>query len=106
MTPKQLGFIVLEMPICKIHKVKLVCPACIGAAGGSARSEAKAEASRENGKLGGRRRKEAKQALKWKPIELSAQDNDWINAGMQARQELDEAMRVTPVMIGELRNRQ
>ena len=41
---------------CKIHKVPLVCfcPACRGAA----KSKAKAEAARRNGKLGGRPRKQ------------------------------------------------
>jgi hypothetical protein len=43
---------------CKIHGIPLVCycPACRG----SARSERKAESSRENGKLGGRPPKKAK----------------------------------------------
>ena len=47
---------------CRIHKVQMVtvqlefCPVCRGAAGGSATSERKAQASQENGKLGGRPR--------------------------------------------------
>jgi hypothetical protein len=35
---------------CPIHKVELVCPACMGAV----TSKRKAAASRDNGKLGGR----------------------------------------------------
>jgi hypothetical protein len=39
------------MPTCHVHPhVKLQCPACVGAV----KSKAKAKASRENGKLGGR----------------------------------------------------
>jgi len=38
-------------PRCKIHKVKLICPACVGAKGGGASGGAKAEASRANLKL-------------------------------------------------------
>ena len=45
-------------PMCKIHGIPLICycPACRGAA----KSERKAESSRENGKLGGRPPKKAK----------------------------------------------
>jgi len=44
---------------CKLHPdVSLVCPACLGAAGGAATagitSKAKARASKRNGRLGGR----------------------------------------------------
>jgi hypothetical protein len=40
---------------CSVHpKVKLVCPSCVG----SKTSEAKSAASRENGKLGGRPKKQ------------------------------------------------
>jgi len=44
---------------CPVHDVPLICPVCVGASGGSMKSEAKANASRNNGKLGGRPRKEA-----------------------------------------------
>lgn len=39
-----------ETPLCDIHRVPLVCPACIG----EVKTERKAKASRVNGKLGGR----------------------------------------------------
>jgi hypothetical protein len=35
---------------CPIHKVEMICPACMGAAS----SKRKAATSRENGRLGGR----------------------------------------------------
>ena len=38
---------------CPIHNVDLLCPGCIGAKGGSARSPAKTAAVRQNAKLGG-----------------------------------------------------
>ncbi len=51
------------MPKCKIHKVELICPACVGAAGGKATTDAKRAASRRNGAKGGRPRKVQKEAL-------------------------------------------
>ena len=39
---------------CRIHHTPLVCPACLGAAGGKATSEAKRTAARANGARGGR----------------------------------------------------
>jgi hypothetical protein len=49
-------------PKCKIHGIRLIsyCPACLG----SSRSKRKAEASRENGKLGGRPPKKGKRNAK------------------------------------------
>lgn len=42
------------MPLCRIHRIPLVCPACLGAAGGRAVSDAKTLAARANGAKGGR----------------------------------------------------
>ncbi len=46
-----------------MHDVELICPACVGAAGGKATTEAKREASRRNGAKGGRPPKIRKDAL-------------------------------------------
>jgi hypothetical protein len=48
---------VLHKPRCAVHKVELICPACVGAAGGAQSSPSKRRAARENGKRGGRPRK-------------------------------------------------
>lgn len=45
-------------PYCETHPaVTLVCPACAGARGGKAATEAKAAAARANGRRGGRPKK-------------------------------------------------
>ena len=41
---------IMKTPKCLKHNIRLICPACLGAA----RSERKSAASRANGKLGGR----------------------------------------------------
>lgn len=46
-----------------IHKVELIYPACVGAAGGKATTEAKREAARQSGAKGGRPPKVRKDAL-------------------------------------------
>src|ERR1039457_5117946 len=43
----------MKVPRCKIHNVRLICPACVGAAGGATTSKEKAQAARANGRLGG-----------------------------------------------------
>lgn len=57
--PSSLGYIRFMNRIarCKIHDVALICPACVGAVGGTAKTCQKAKAARENGRLGGRPRK-------------------------------------------------
>jgi hypothetical protein len=49
-----------KIPMCPVHDIGLICPACVGTAGGVQRSEKKAVAARENGKLGGRPRTKRK----------------------------------------------
>ena len=57
--PNGLGYAssMQSIPRCKVHDVELICPACIGAAGGARTSKRKAEAARTNGRRGGRPRK-------------------------------------------------
>ena len=49
--------------LCRVHNVEMICfcPACAGVKGGLSRSKAKGRASRRNGKLGGRPKKDAAQ---------------------------------------------
>jgi hypothetical protein len=54
----------MATPRCRIHDVRLFCPVCLAAKGGAAQSEAKAAASRANGKLGGRPRKRERKTKK------------------------------------------
>jgi hypothetical protein len=53
----------LNHPAPKIHKVELICPACVGATGGKATTDVKREASRQSGAKGDRPPKVRKDAL-------------------------------------------
>lgn len=60
------------MSNCSDCGTPMICPRCIGAQGGSAKSEAKARAVRENGKLGGRPKKRRKPKRHNTPAETRA----------------------------------
>lgn len=50
----EFGGMLMVHPHCPTHHVPFTCPACNGAKGGSAGTDAQKQASRTNGKRGGR----------------------------------------------------
>lgn len=54
--PKSVRKIGEPRPMCAVHHVELVCPACVGALGGKRKSKAKTAAAKKNAQLAGRPR--------------------------------------------------